>query len=214
MKHFSAITAMATGLMFSLGSATAATYSVDFFLADNAAFSLTTPGGTSNFPIAPMHVTGEITTDGTLGALDASNFVSWNFEVSGSFAFSESSAFGQSNDPSNGIVFSVENSGLDAFTATATELVAGQSAWNFGARLDTGIAVNVISFGVLDARQGLTFAASTQQGTTELKNTASELSFSFGTVAIAAPAPVPLPASLPMIIGALSIFGLMGRRRA
>lgn len=214
MKHLLATTAAATGLICSLSFAHAATYTVDFQLNDNATFELTTLMGTTTMPFTPLHVTGQITTDGTIGALSEANFVSWEFQVGGFVGFSNTQAYGQSHDPANGYSFSIENMGLDQFTATATDLVAGPGNWRFGASLDNGLAISYIGFGVSDPRQGLTFASETVQGPISAKYSASDADFASGKIGSAVPAPVPLPATLPMLLGVLAIAGLAGRRRA
>jgi hypothetical protein len=63
-------------------------------------------------------VTGTITTDGTLGPLTPSNFISWSFAASGAFAWGPSS--GSASDAVNA-VFCGTACGV---TATATELQA------------------------------------------------------------------------------------------
>ena len=105
--------AFATGLtLFLLRTTTAeaTTYNVNFIVGD--AYSYDYDTGVITSGINTTTVTGQIVTDGTLGALDATHFVSWNFTV----ADSNSSHSFSSSFPSP------STTGLNLFSATATEL--------------------------------------------------------------------------------------------
>jgi hypothetical protein len=165
----------------------------------------------------PGTVSGFIETDGTLGALNGTNFVDWNITINVSSTSVDLLGPLSGNNSTVGCCSSVA-----PITATATTLTfpfesvttGGLASFGSGtlqARLCYSDALTVGCGPIPSTPGGITWAVANNSLETGINATAGDI---IATVATSA---TPLPAALPLFatgLGALGLFGWRRKRRA
>lgn len=219
---------MIAALLVSALPLAANTYKIDTLLSENTLTLLSDGSGTRPLDTRPVtRITGEITTDGTLGALDADNFVSWRFLANGYAFLSSEAVFSTPYTDLSGFETTVTNSGLDLFFATATSLSVLAGNWSFGGISLAGGTSQGAYFGTLGGldsfgASGLTLmfeqsSAPTARAAapTVIRDLASNTNFTSGIIAQIETIPVvPLSASLPFALGGITLLLGLRRRRS